>query len=94
MPALETLEKFARALEVPTYEIFYDGEEPPEPLAPMKSKGAKSAWGSSGKDAATLRKFRQCLGRVSKNDLKLLMHMAQRRWRDDVGSRTGGSIQR
>jgi transcriptional regulator with XRE-family HTH domain len=78
VPAVETLEKFARALEVPTYEIFYDGEEPPEPLAPLKSKGKKSAWGSAGKDARTLRKFRECLGRISKNDLKLLMHMAQK----------------
>ena len=30
VPALETLEKFARALEVPMYELFYDGEEPPK----------------------------------------------------------------
>ena len=30
VPALETLEKFARALEVPMYQLFYDGEEPPK----------------------------------------------------------------
>src|SRR5258708_30178941 len=29
VPAVETLEKFARALEVPMYQLFYDGEEPP-----------------------------------------------------------------
>ena len=29
VPAIETLEKFARALDVPMYELFYDGEEPP-----------------------------------------------------------------
>lgn len=29
VPAVETLEKFARALEVPIYQLFYDGEEPP-----------------------------------------------------------------
>ena len=29
VPAIETLEKFARALEVPMYELFYEGEEPP-----------------------------------------------------------------
>jgi len=27
VPAVETLEKFARALEVPMYQLFYDGEE-------------------------------------------------------------------
>ena len=26
VPAIETLEKFARALDVPMYELFYDGE--------------------------------------------------------------------
>ena len=33
VPAVETLEKFARALEVPLYQLFYDGEEPPS-MAP------------------------------------------------------------
>ena len=30
VPAIETLEKLARAMEVPLYQLFYDGEEPPE----------------------------------------------------------------
>src|ERR1700688_1077657 len=29
VPAIETLEKMARALEVPMCQLFYDGEEPP-----------------------------------------------------------------
>ena len=29
VPAVETIEKFARALEVPIYQLFYDGDEPP-----------------------------------------------------------------
>jgi transcriptional regulator with XRE-family HTH domain len=28
-PAIETLEKLARALEVPLYQLFYDGAPPP-----------------------------------------------------------------
>jgi transcriptional regulator with XRE-family HTH domain len=32
IPSVETLEKWARALEVPPYVLFYDGEEPPAPL--------------------------------------------------------------
>jgi len=32
VPNIETLEKWARALEVPMYELFYDGEEPPKLL--------------------------------------------------------------
>src|SRR2546429_4616971 len=30
VPSIETLEKMARALEVPMYEFFYDGDEPPD----------------------------------------------------------------
>src|SRR5882672_4506455 len=30
VPAVETLEKFAHALEVPMDQLFYDGEEPPK----------------------------------------------------------------
>src|SRR5215475_1341014 len=29
VPAIETLEKLARALEIPMYLLFYDGEAPP-----------------------------------------------------------------
>ena len=40
VPAIETLEKLARALEVPMYKLFYDGEEPPNPdFSPRLSKG-------------------------------------------------------
>ena len=30
IPSVETLEKLARALEVPLYQLFYEGEKPPE----------------------------------------------------------------
>ena len=30
VPSIETLEKLARALEVPLYQLFYEGKEPPE----------------------------------------------------------------
>lgn len=30
VPSIETLEKIAQALEVPLYQLFYDGEEPPD----------------------------------------------------------------
>lgn len=34
VPAIETLEKMARAMEVPMYVLFYDGEKPPPPSIP------------------------------------------------------------
>src|SRR5580693_91030 len=64
VPAVETLEKFARALEVPLYQLFYDGDELPKTFNPKRKLGTSLAWGDSGKDARTLEKFRQLLSRA------------------------------
>ena len=84
VPAIETLEKMARALEVPLYQLFYDGEEPPElPNLPKRKTADEIAWGSSGKDARILNKFRRLLARMNESKRRLLLHMAQkmaRRW--------------
>ena len=77
VPAIETLEKMARAMEVPLYELFYDGEEPPEVPNLPKSR-ASDGWGASGKDAKTLHKFRSVLSRTNEKDRRLLLYMAQR----------------
>ncbi|MHB8413230.1 MAG: helix-turn-helix domain-containing protein [Candidatus Acidiferrales bacterium] len=79
VPAVETLEKFARALGVPLYQLFYDGEEPPQlPNLPMRKAEGEIAWGSSGQDARVLPKFRRLLGRIEDGDRRLLLHMAQK----------------
>ncbi len=79
VPAVETLEKFARALEVPLYQLFYDGDEPPKlPNLPKRKTSAALVWGDSGKDARTLMKFRQLLGRANEEDRRLLMFMAKK----------------
>jgi transcriptional regulator with XRE-family HTH domain len=81
VPAVETIEKFARAFEVPTYQLFYDGEEPPKlpnlPEPKGKSSG-KDAWGGSGKDARYLRKLARLLSKSDEHDRKLLLHIAQK----------------
>lgn len=79
VPSVETLEKFARALEVPMYQLFYEGEEPPKlPDLPKRKSAGEIAWGNSGKDARTLAKFRRLLGRADEEDRKLLLFMAQK----------------
>jgi transcriptional regulator with XRE-family HTH domain len=79
VPAVETLEKFARALEVPVYQLFYDGEEPPRLPDLPRRKGAKGTqWGSSGQSARVLAKFCRLLGHASENDRQLLFFMAQK----------------
>ena len=79
VPAVETLEKLARALEVPLYQLFYDGEEPPKlPNLPRRKSSEDIAWGSSGKDGRFLNKLRRLLAKTEEADRKLLLHMAQK----------------
>jgi transcriptional regulator with XRE-family HTH domain len=79
VPAVGTLEKLARALEVPMYQLFYDGEGEPKLPEPMKTNGASEPiWGSTGKEARTLAKFRRLLSRTKDSDRKLLLFMAQK----------------
>src|SRR5580658_4168420 len=50
IPSIETLEKLARALEIPLYQLFYDGEEPPAlPNLSNRRTADDIVWGSSGK---------------------------------------------
>ena len=72
VPAIETLEKMARALEVPLYQLFYDGEEPPElPNLPKRKTADEVAWGATGKEARFLTMFRRLLGRIDEGDRRL-----------------------
>jgi transcriptional regulator with XRE-family HTH domain len=79
VPAIETLEKMARAMEIPMYQLFYDGEEPPTlPNLPKRKSADDIAWGSGGKDARYLGKRRRLLARTEEEDRKLLLFMAQK----------------
>ena len=79
VPAIETLEKMARAFEVPLYQLFYDGEEPPQVPNLLKRKSSdENAWGNSGKNARYLNKLRHVLSKPDEENRKLVMHMAQK----------------
>jgi transcriptional regulator with XRE-family HTH domain len=79
VPAVETLEKLARALEVPLYQLFYDGEKPPQLPNLLKRKTSDEiAWGSSGKNAQYLHKLRKCLSKTPDRDRKILLGFAQK----------------
>jgi transcriptional regulator with XRE-family HTH domain len=74
VPAIETLEKIARAMGIPMYQLFYDGEKPPGPAPKLEDDG----WGSSGRDARTLARFCRLLSRASKKDQRFLLAVAQK----------------
>jgi len=89
VPAIETLEKMARAMEIPLYQVFYDGDEPPQP--PDLPKGGskdRTAWGNSGKDRRVYHRFHGLLGRMDENDRKLLLLIAQKLASQMKGRRT------
>ena len=79
VPAIETIEKLARALEVPMYQVFYDGDKPPElPNLPKRKSSDDIAWGSTGKDARYLNKLRRVLAKTEEDNRKLILYMAQK----------------
>jgi transcriptional regulator with XRE-family HTH domain len=79
VPAIETLEKLARAMEIPMYQLFYDGEEPPKlPNLPKRNSSDDIAWGSSGKDARYLGKLRRLLAKTEDEDRKLILYLTQK----------------
>ena len=79
VPAIETLEKLARALEVPLYQLFYDGEKPPQIPNLLKRKTSDDiVWGNSGKSALYLHKLRKCLSKAGDKDRKILLSFAQK----------------
>jgi transcriptional regulator with XRE-family HTH domain len=79
VPAIETLEKLARALECPLYQLFYEGEDPPQLPNLLKRRSSDDiAWGSTGKEARYLTQLRRLLGKSGESDRKLILHMAQK----------------
>ncbi len=78
-PAIETLEKLARAFEIPLYQLFYDGEGPPKLPSYLKQTTADGlVWGTSGKQATYLHKLRKCLSKAEEPDRKLILFVLQR----------------
>jgi transcriptional regulator with XRE-family HTH domain len=79
IPAIETLEKLARAMEVPLYQLFYDDVEQLKLPSLLNRRNRDDvAWGSSGKHARMLDNFRRLLKRTSESDRKLLLFIARK----------------
>lgn len=77
VPALETLEKMARALEVPLYHLVYDGNKPPQPPKILASSDS-ATFGSTPKEMRYLKVLCRHLAKVNERDRKVIMAMAQK----------------
>jgi transcriptional regulator with XRE-family HTH domain len=76
VPSIETLEKVARALEVPLYQLFYDGDLPPKlPSLPKGISDESGEWGNSGEPREFFQSLRELLSRISPKNRKLIMLM-------------------
>jgi len=79
IPSVETLEKFARALEVPMYLLFYEGEEPPKlPILLKRKIGDDIVWGGKGKDARILAQFCRLFSRMEDGDKGMFLFIARK----------------
>jgi transcriptional regulator with XRE-family HTH domain len=76
VPSVETLAKYARALEVPLYKLFYDGSKPPE-KPKLPATRVVSEWGGKGRERTELRLFAKALSRMDDRRRKLLLEMAR-----------------
>jgi len=68
-----------RALEVPLYQLFYEGDEPPAiPNLLKRRTFDASAWGSTGKNSIYMHKLVKCLSKSTDSGRKLLLALAQK----------------
>ena len=84
VPSIDTVEKLARALEVPLYQIFWEGEEIPA-LANLPGRVTESEVTSdeSSERAQFVHRMTQLFHLLSEDDRQLLLVAAQRmaaRW--------------
>jgi len=80
VPALETLERLASALEIPLYQLFLDGDE--SPALPNLSKRQTTEElvmdEESEKEMRFFEKVRRLTSRIDEKDRQLLLLMAQK----------------
>jgi transcriptional regulator with XRE-family HTH domain len=76
VPSVETLEKYARALEIPMYRFFYEGDKPPQKPKLPSTQNDNHLWGATDKERNELRAFTKALSRMNDGQRKLLLATA------------------
>jgi hypothetical protein len=72
---VDTLEKFARALEIPLYRLFTDDAHVKKPDIPAERIPSRAA---NSKQERNLRALARLLARMSDERRRLLFHMASK----------------
>ncbi len=81
VPSLETLERFAGALGIPLYQLFFAGEEPPATHLLSARQGLEELAldeSKAGDDARFLLKLRTLLTRIADPDREVLLVLAKK----------------
>jgi len=52
VPSIETLAKYAQALDIPLYQIFYDGEAEPKKIKGLNLNGENCHWENGARSRA------------------------------------------
>jgi len=76
VPTVDTLEKWARALDMPLYKVMYEGDDPPKPRKLFQEKTDQSLWGNSKKEQAELNQLSRCLAKMDASQRKTLLSLA------------------
>jgi transcriptional regulator with XRE-family HTH domain len=81
VPSIDTLEKLAAALEIPLYQLFYEGDEPP----PLPNLSKRTSTEELALDEETIKenrffeKVRRLLTQIeNERDRQLVLYMAQK----------------
>ena len=88
VPSVETLEKFARALELPLYHLMFDGDKPPAPPKSIK-RSTEDSLESSRSGALLMRKMLPLLAKMSQDDRNLILFLAGRVSKKQGGTKAG-----
>ena len=79
--SLRTLQKFAKGLDVPLYQLFYEGEEPlPTPhLTPRRTlEQLAREPGAGGLEAQFVLKLRRLMGRMTESERRFLLEVTRK----------------
>ena len=74
-PSVDTLEKLARALEVPMYRLFHAGEVP---VGMRKVNAPEDKWGMNGRDRPYFFALHKALSEMTLADRNLLLAVARK----------------